>query len=506
MNLKYIAIRVDASNQIGTGHFMRCLTLAEGLQKCGMQIHFISRNLPRHLYNMVTAKGMGFTSIENGSDESTTETDELAHSSWLGASQSQDAHATINALSNRKWDWLIIDHYALDSRWESMLRKTTNKILVIDDIADRKHDCDVLLDQNFYAGSKERYINKVPKRCQLLLGPHFALLRDEFRQMHEIIKPRKGTVRRILVFFGGVDAENYTGRVIDSLSEINTNGMNIDVVVGAQHNCLEKILSACDQYGYVCHVQTNKMAALMMDADLSIGAGGSTIWERCCLGLPTLVFCTADNQYKQIADAAKEGLVYSISNDIDLAVAINNHVTSLFENDYLRQHLSQCAMKFVDGRGVLRVIGSLDCSELEVREANIKDSDNMFEWRNHESIRAVSNNKELITWEEHNKWFISVVDSKSKVLLIGYKENVPVGVVRFDKHEEEAEISIYLVPDANHSGQGRNLLLSAEQWIKRKWPDVKCIRANTLGENINSHRLFLGSSYHINITHYMKRL
>lgn len=499
-----IAIRTDANSQIGTGHFMRCLTLADGLKERGAKIRFVSRHLPEYLRSMLAEKGHEFVSLDSAQNDMPL--DELAHAHWLGVSQAQDAADSIRALSDGTWDWLVVDHYALDIRWESILRQTTTKILVIDDIADRQHDCDVLLDQNFYADMQARYATKVPSHCALLLGPRYALLRDEFRQLHEQVKPRNGPVKRILVFFGGVDADNYTGRAIEALSEIATSDLHVDVVIGAQHPCREKIETACTLHGYICHIQTDKMAELMAAADLAIGAGGSATWERCCLGLPALVFCTANNQQKQIADAAQEGYLYAPEINTDLADAMKNHTTALLENGHLRRFISRNAMQAVDGRGVSRIIGNLGCSGIEMRMANADDSAKLFEWRNHPFIRSVSRNTEPITWEEHQKWFTSVIDSKDRVLLIGQHDKAPVGVVRFDKQNEDAEVSIYLVPDAKHSGQGRNLLLSAEQWIKEKRPDIKCIRASILGSNKHSQSLFLGSDYQVDVTHYMKQL
>jgi UDP-2,4-diacetamido-2,4,6-trideoxy-beta-L-altropyranose hydrolase len=321
-----------------------------------------------------------------------------------------------------------------------------------------------------------------------------------------LVKPRNGPVKRILIFFGGVDADNYTGRAIEALSEITTSGLHVDVVIGAQHPYREQIKEASAQHGFICHIQTDKMAELMAAADLAIGAGGSATWERCCLGLPALVFCTANNQQKQLTDAAQEGFLYTPEIHTDLADVIKNHTTALLENCHLRWLISSSAMQAVDGRGVLRIISNLGCSGIEMRMANADDSAKLFEWRNHPSIRSVSRNTERITWEAHKKWFASVMDSKDRVLLIGQSDKSPIGVVRFDKQEEDAEVSIYLVPDAIHSGQGRNLLLSAEQWIKEKWPDIKFIRANVLGGNEPSQRLFLGTDYQVDIIHYMKQL
>lgn len=483
---------------------MRCLTLADGLKQHGAQIRFISRRLPQHLCSILVDKGHEIALLDN--DQNPTQLDELAHSHWLGVSQSQDAVDAIKALSDREWDWLVVDHYGLDKRWENALRNSVKQIMVIDDIADRHHDCDILLDQNYYADMETRYIGKVPTHSQLLLGPHYALLRDEYRRLHNQIIPRDGPVKRVLVFFGGVDADNYTECAIEALSELGMQGLHVDVVIGVQHRCLEQIKVACARQGFICYVQTDKMAELMAAADLSIGAGGLATWERCCLGLPTLSICLADNQRKQIDAAADEGYLYAPTAYVEPGMVIQNHTRALIENDHIRKMISSRAMQAVDGRGVLRIVGRLGCSGIEMRFANKDDSKKLFEWRNNPKIREVSRNAEFIRWEDHQKWFAAVLNSEDKVLLIGQIDEAPVGVVRFDKQGEHAEVSIYLVPEKDYRGYGRNLLLSAEQWIKDRRSDIKYIRASVLGGNIHSQNLFLDVAYKVEASHYIKQL
>ncbi len=498
------AFRVDAGSQIGTGHFMRCLTLATVIKKHGAHVRFVSRNLPEHLLDMLIEKDIELVSLMGDVAPSTD--GGLAHSHWLDVSQEQDAQASIQALSDQQWDWIIVDHYALDARWEHSLRTSAKQIMVIDDIADRQHDCDVLLDQNFYADMQTRYVNKVPEHCQLLLGPSYALLRDEFRVMREQIKPRSGVVKNILVFFGGVDADNYTGLTLEVLAEIACKELNVDVVIGAQHPCREQILEACEMHAYVCHVQTEHMAELMAKADLAIGAGGSATWERCCLGLPTFGICIASNQRRQIEDAATEGLLYAPLDGGELMGVLKRHISALLENALLLKHMSASAMAFVDGRGVIRVNCVLSASDIEVKKASASDSQKLFEWRNHPTIRSVSRNPEPIAWESHQLWLTTVLADNDRTLLIGYLKNEPVGVVRFDKEEDVAEISIYLVPESGFTGLGRSLLISAEKWLKENRTDIKRVRANVLGGNEPSKRLFLGAKYRLELTSYLKEL
>jgi len=501
---KKIAFRVDASSQIGTGHFMRCLSLADGLNQRGAQIRFVCRHLPEHLEDTLVARGYAFMPLNSGSNDAIA--GDLAHAHWLGVSQAQDAADTIHALSDQFWDWLIVDHYALDIRWETELRKSARNIFVIDDIADRQHDCDLLLDQNFYTDMGARYIEKVPPHCRLLLGPRYALLRDEFRQLRERVKPRTGAVKRVLVFFGGVDADNFAGRVIEALADTDIKGSKVDVVIGVQHPQRDAIESACAEHQFDCHVQTNRMAELMAAADLAIGAGGSATWERCCLGLPAFVICTAANQVRQVADAASEGWLYAPELKGELVEEIQCHLRILLANNCLRRAISSNGMQVVDGCGVLRVMGNMRCGSIEIRIASHEDSEKVFEWRNHPTVRAVSRNREVIHWKTHQKWFEEVLASPDRLLLIGQRKGAPVGVARFDIRGNEAEVSIYLAPDITEVGSGRDLLQSAEHWLKTNRPEVSRLMAHVLGDNGRSHRLFAGMDYQIESTIYSKVL
>ena len=499
-----IAIRVDASCQISTGHVMRCLALADALKKRGNETRFISRHLPEHLRDLLAEKGHQFIPLEGSPCE--TESGDLTHAHWLGTSQRVDALDSINALADQFWDWLIVDHYGLDERWESILKKKARNILVIDDIADRQHDCVVLLDQNFYADGENRYRGKVPAHCRLLIGPRYALLREEFLLLRETIKPREGAVERIFVFFGGVDVNNYTGLVVQALSNLELKRIAVDVVIGAQHPYRDQIESTCAKYDFRCYVQTNRMGELMVEADLAIGAGGSATWERCCLGLPTFAICTAENQLRQIAAAAAKGWLYAPDIKGDLIQAIERHILSIIDNGNLIQAISNASMRAADGRGVLRVLENLGSSSIKIRIASEGDSEQLLEWRNHPSIRKVSRNPEIINQEDHHNWFAAVMSSPDRWLLVGSRNNVPVGVVRFDMEADGVEVSIYVDPHIKEPGMGGELLRSAEHWLAENRPSIARVYAHVIADNKRSHRLFLGADYEVESTCYLKIL
>ena len=346
-----VAFRTDASSQIGTGHFMRCLTLAEALKKNGVDISFVSRHLPIYLSDMLISKGLKHIPLSAYYTRDLV--DELAHASWLGVSQAQDAEATVEALSGKVFDWIVVDHYALDVRWESIVRPNVKKIMVIDDLADRHHNCDVLLDQNYYADMQTRYKGKVPAHCKLLLGPSYAMLRDEFRALREKVKVRNGDVKKVLVFFGGVDADNYTLRAIEALAEVNVT-LQVDVVIGAMHPFKELIENTCAKYDYICHVQTSRMAELMMEADLSIGAGGSATWERCCLGLPAILIAFAKNQIDIVKNLKSIGACDYLS-DSPSNLSFRTKINDLLIRKDLLSEISLKAYSLVDGLGAKRI-------------------------------------------------------------------------------------------------------------------------------------------------------
>lgn len=357
--LRYrVAFRTDASLLIGLGHFMRCLTLASAFREHGAHVRFICRHLPVHMCRVLNEKGYEFKLLN--SEMVYEEGNDLAHSSWLGVSQHVDAVDTIQALSDSKWDWIVVDHYALDIRWETALRGLASHIFVIDDLADRLHACDILLDDNLFPDIGARYINKVPTCCRLLLGPSYLPLRDEFLQLREKVKPRTGPVNHVLISFGGIDIDNYTSWAIEALINTGLNELVIDVVLGAQHPCRKQIQDECGRYSLNCHVQTNRMADLMNEADLAIGAAGYTSYEFAAMKLPAILIPTSDIQVIFAKEMENIGVarVPSVSRHTTV-----NEVSAAFleviDSAPLRSSMSFACAQVIDGKGSLRIIEEL---------------------------------------------------------------------------------------------------------------------------------------------------
>lgn len=332
---------------------MRCLALADFLRTRGAKTRFLCRSITDALADLVRGHAHELRVLQARKNDQPDE--KVQHAHWLHTRQCCDAEDSLKALVDDNWDWIIVDHYALDAEWEAVVRSLAPRILVIDDIADRNHDCDLLLDQNYYTDIRQRYAGKVPEHCHMLLGPRYALLRQEFRNFRAETTPRIGPVKRVLVFFGGVDAANHTTIALESLASLHYPQLHVDAVVGSAHPQLDKIKSTCSHYGFSCHVQTSRMAELIACADLAVGAGGSTMWERCCLGLPTLTLTVANNQCQAVSDAAKNGLLIAPETNAPSVAELQSHMKSLIEDAKLRSAISKKSMRFVDGLGSKRV-------------------------------------------------------------------------------------------------------------------------------------------------------
>lgn len=268
-----VVIRTDASFEIGSGHVMRCLTVAKKLRDEGCHVKFWMEPLEGNLIDYVAIEG--FENI-------------------IGSEQAK---------------LYIVDHYGLNKQWETLIRNYTRKLVVIDDLA-REHDCDLLLDQNVVPHYETRYDDLVPTHCVKLLGPKYLMMRDEFIEARQQLRQRASQINRLLVFMGGTDPTNETMKIIKALNAFTFE--QIDIVVGNGNPVKEQIQTICLEKGYRYHCQIGYLARLMQYADFAIGAGGTTMWERCYVGLPSSVTIVADNQIVATEFAATLGVIKNL--------------------------------------------------------------------------------------------------------------------------------------------------------------------------------------------------
>ena len=322
-----VFIRADASSLIGSGHVMRCLTLAQRLHKEeNAKVVFIMRRLSGNLIDLVRKQGFDVLVLPPADQDY-----ELGgYGLWLTVPMEVDAQQTIEVLQHYLQehccdvaDRLIVDSYALDEHWEQMLRPYSREIMVIDDLANRRHDCDILLDQNFYLNKDVRYVGLVPEHCKMLLGPDHALLREEFYEAKKHLRKRDGNIKNILLFYGGSDLTNETEKAIKALVQLHDEGYNftVDIITGVSNSRREKIKKLCSKYHFLhYYCQVSNMAEFMNKADLMLGAGGSTTWERLYMELPALVTAVAENQILGCEDCSQAGIIEYLGINEDVRV------------------------------------------------------------------------------------------------------------------------------------------------------------------------------------------
>lgn len=355
------AFRADASIQIGTGHIMRCLTLADELRRQGHACIFICRDHEGHLEKLILDKGYEIHLLPNMDVESSA-LNWNDHAKWLGVSWEKDAEQTLSVINDKLLDWLVVDHYALDSRWEKAIAPATRKIMVIDDLADRSHCCAILLDQT-YGKSKNEYRKLVDEECKVLCGSKYALLRPEFAKLRatSIQRRRSPRLKNILVNMGGVDKDNYTAAVIKLLSKCDLpKACEITAVMGSNAPWYDDVvnLSRASRHKIIVEAGVSNMAELMVQSDFAIGALGSTVWERCCLGLPSAMFILADNQ-KVASDIFRTtGAALIINDSKDEKYLVDFLSASETVSERLKE-MTRKSLEITDGDGAERV-----CSEL----------------------------------------------------------------------------------------------------------------------------------------------
>lgn len=493
-----ILIRADSSHRIGSGHVMRCMTLARALRERGSECCFVSREHPGNLIPLIKQNGFPVVVLPNGTELRIPDpgnTPRLAHCNWLGTDWESDAGQVVASMDGVPVDWLIVDHYALDIKWEQRMRPHVMRIMVIDDLADREHDCDLLLDQNLMQQSERRYVGLLPAHCIRLLGPRFAVLQPEYLELQPQTLARSGPVRRILVYFGGADQDNLTGMTLSAILENQRSDLVIDVVInpdGAHAKSIRQQARGSKQVHV--HERLPSLAELMFKADLSIGAGGTTSWERCCLGLPTIVITLSENQ-RPIAEAlAQKGVIrwlghYDNINQRDISQALETVL-----NDGPLSDWSHRCRSLVDGNGTRRIAEILclnSTTPIRARYAEAKDEAFLLDLANDPLVRLNSFYPSQIDEITHQQWFQKRLRNPDhhRIYILETNSGFVIGQVRFDLKGDEWEVGFSLVPEARSRGLSKPLLECALQHFSIGKPPCSIFGRVKLN-NIRSQKAF----------------
>ena len=499
-----LLLRADAGPQIGMGHVMRCLALAEPWLQAGSAVTLLT-----------APRAGGLQPPSAGSDNATERrfqtagTDAVrARAESLGVSLRElsappgspaDAAETIALAQSLRAAWLVLDGYHFDADFQRAVKAAGLRLLVFDDTAHATHyAADFILNQNLGA-SASLYPHREPT-TRLLLGPRFVQLRGEFTELSrsaehrsagavETSKAEQCSALRVLVTLGGSDPDNITAQVLTALQTIP--GLPADIVIGPANPHADALQSpsAHSPAPITFHVNPSGIPALMARADLAICAGGTTAWELSFLGVPMLVLVLAENQRSNAERLAQAGVAVHTS-----IAKLADDLRSLLADVARRAEMSRRARALVDGLGTLRVWLRMNEDSLHLRPATADDCRRIWEWANEPAVRAVSFNSEPIPWEQHVAWFNRRLADANTRLWIAGQAVAPVGQVRFDLDGPTATISVSL--DATRRGKnlGSLLIWSACKKLFRE-SAVETIHAVIKPDNSSSIRAFMKGGF-----------
>lgn len=474
-----LLIRADASSQIGTGHIMRCLALAQTWQDARGEAIFVMATSAPALEKRLQSEGI-----------------KVVHLSVLLGS-AEDAKETARTAQQLDASWIVVDGYHFDGKYQQIIKDTGLHLLFIDDYGHADHYyADIVLNQNIYA-HEGLYANRKPY-TQLLLGTRYALLRREFWQWQGWKRETPTVARRVLVTLGGADPDNVTLKVIQALQQVEAGALEAFVVVGGSNPYYGQLQSAVEGSRFPIRLERNitNMPELMVWADMAVAAGGTTSWELAFMGLPSLILILADNQRASAEKLGTNGVVDNLGWHENVSTRdIRNSIVRLLAGVNERKHISQKGQELVDGEGSTRVLVELESKILRLRTVSEDDCRLLWEWANDPEVRSVSFSSKPIPWENHIQWFNSRLNDPNCVIHVALnKDDIPIGTARYEIKDNEAVISISIDCKFRNLGYGSNLIQLSSKKILRDLDIVK-INAYIKVDNHASIRAFVKSGF-----------
>ncbi len=490
---------------------MRCRNLARGLQRRGAEILFMCRERSGDLNALLSEEFavMRLPALPGPEPCPDGLEGRDLYGAWLGCSQLQDVGDCLNVIRTAgpgPIHCLVVDHYGLDQTWERGICDSLNKLqgepprlLVFDDLADRPHQSTVLVDANrIESSSWDSYRALVPAGCRLLLGPAYAPLDPLYAQLQPLA-PQRCTLRRVLVFFGGVDQANHTAVALEALAHPDLADLAVDVVLGAEAPHYASVAQLVQQRPHTqLHGGLASLAALILRADLAIGAAGTVSWERAALALPTLVTPVAENQRQGAQALAHAGaaLLNNPQQSADPAALTFEAIKTLLEQPERLQQLSAGARSLGDGRGLGRLVTLLlgPAAGRRLRPTTLADESTYHTWANDPEVRRQSFNTDPIPLDQHQRWFRSRLQTPDALLrVLVDQEGLPLGQIRFERSATEPDralIGFSLDPIVRGHGLASDLLKLGVAELARHWGPVVEAYGEVRAANTASARSF----------------
>ena len=354
-----IALRVDASMIMGTGHLRRCLSLTQALLDCGAKVHFLIRRLDdvatQILQKFPASKNFTIHWLPTPNFEYIFEEGAPPNQHWSGVGWYKDVADVIAVMQEIQPEWMIVDHYAFDERWHGAVCQSLDcKLLVIDDLADRTLDADVVLDQNWDSNHEGKYIGRLRQDPVWLSGPTFALLDKAYRDT--LTYQFQDEVKSIGIFMGGTDLE---GASLKALYACRKSGFlgPVEVATISANPYLPSLRNYCaHSFNTILTIDEPNLAPFFFRHDLHIGAGGSATWERCYMGVPTIAMVLAENQ-RIVLEPLRGMDVLEVAEEFN--EEFQKQISALIANPALRRVMHEKSRRLVDGAGVYRVANFL---------------------------------------------------------------------------------------------------------------------------------------------------
>lgn len=477
---------------------MRCVALARRLQSAGAMVLFVCCDYPGHLGDFIRAEGFEITLLPAPLSGEKLD---------IGAQVGNDANQTRQTLQAWRPNWLVVDHYGIDAQWEREVLAAGTRLVVIDDLADRAHAADILIDPGFQR-VPGRYAALCPSQCRMLLGPRFALLRPEFAEAMASRPPTDGVIRRIVASAGATDPHGLLEMVIAAWTGLGKARPALDLMVGSTSPNLRRLRQMCSALtGASLHVQSDRLAQIMAQADLMVVAGGGMNWERCCVGLPAVIVCTADNQASNVESLTRRRTAINGGSVAALRPErLSEILASLIAHPALVRRMAARSRSLVDGHGALRCVAAMLSDQLQLSRATPTDADMVWTWRNAASTRRYFHDARAVPLDVHRHWWSTSLEDPARWLAIARIGALAIGVVRLDTVDDEAVVSIYLDPALTGLGLGPLLLHQAQLQCPAVFPRVRRIRADIHPSNHASLAAFrqagytdAGSHWHIDL-------
>ena len=469
-----LLIRADASEQIGAGHVMRSLALAQAWRDSGGAVCLAARLLPETLGRRWREEKIEIRQLTEAGDDA-QQTVELAHE--IGA------------------DWVILDGYQFSAEFQHAIKNAGLRLLVVDDDGGAgRYVADLVL--NHAPDAKRDLYQSHGSSTALLLGTGYTLLRREFSWARPTDRTHTPRAQKLLVTLGGGDPDNCTNTILEAVAVIEN--LTTIAVVGPSNPRAKELERLAQRAGGRIIVQRNPrdMSPLMAWADLAVSAAGNTCWELAFMGVPMLLVVLAENQCPSARSLDTLGLARNLGWHRELSAdKLHAAIMHIIHDPALRSSMSQKAFALIDGRGASRVVAEMQSRLFTLRRAGAEDSQLLLEWANEPGVRAASFSSAQISADEHHPWFERKMRDPACTFFIAIDQrHTPVGQVRFDQEKCDAVISVSIDRKFRGRGTGAAVIsLACRRLFKET--GVRMVHAYVKPENAASAGAFVKAGF-----------